>query len=49
MTGAFRDAGLTQDVLAEPQPDRAAQRLFPADYAVLSTSPQFLFFRLLAP
>lgn len=49
MTGAFRAAGFTLDVVAEPQPDPAAESLFPADYAVLSTSPRFLFFRLLAP
>ena len=49
MTGAFRTAGFTLDVVAEPQPDQAAESLFPADYAVLSTSPRFLFFRLIAP
>jgi SAM-dependent methyltransferase len=49
MTDAFRSAGFTLDVIAEPQPDPAAERLFPAAYADLRTNPRFLFFRLTAP
>jgi SAM-dependent methyltransferase len=46
MTDAFRAAGFTVDVIAEPQPDPAAESLFPAVYADLRTNPRFLFFRL---
>jgi len=49
MTDAFRAAGLTLDVIAEPQPDPAAESLFPSAYADLRTNPRFLFFRLTAP
>jgi hypothetical protein len=49
MTDAFRAAGLVLDVIAEPQPDPAAESLFPSAFADLSTNPRFLFFRLTAP
>jgi len=49
MTDAFRAAGFTLDVVSEPQPDPAAESLFPSIYANLRTSPRFLFFRLTAP
>jgi SAM-dependent methyltransferase len=48
MTDAFQAAGFTLDVLSEPQPDPAAENLFPAVYADLRTNPRFLFFRLSA-
>jgi SAM-dependent methyltransferase len=49
MTDAFRAAGFTLDVIAEPRPDPAAESLFPAVYADLRTNPRFLFFKLAAP
>jgi hypothetical protein len=49
MTNAFRAAGFTLDVISEPQPDPAAESLFPSIYADLHTKPRFLFFRLTAP
>jgi SAM-dependent methyltransferase len=49
MTDAFRAAGFTLDVIAEPQPDPAAESLFPSAYSDLRTNPRFLFFRLAAP
>jgi SAM-dependent methyltransferase len=49
MTDAFKAAGFALDVIAEPQPDPAAESLFPSAYADLRTNPRFLFFRLTAP
>jgi SAM-dependent methyltransferase len=46
MVAAFRAGGLAVDDLVEPMPvDECAER-FPDDYATLTTSPRFLFFRL---
>lgn len=49
MTDAFKAAGFALDVIAEPQPDPAAESLFPSVYDDLRTSPRFLFFRLTTP
>jgi ubiquinone/menaquinone biosynthesis C-methylase UbiE len=49
MTGAFQAAGFALDTISEPDPDPAAENLFPAVYADLRTNPRFLFFRLTAP
>ncbi|HXL89016.1 MAG TPA: methyltransferase domain-containing protein [Streptosporangiaceae bacterium] len=49
MTDAFQAAGFILDVMREPEPDPAAEALFPAVYADLRTNPRFLFFRLIAP
>ena len=42
-------AGFILDAMREPEPDPAAETLFPAIYADLRTNPRFLFFRLIAP
>jgi SAM-dependent methyltransferase len=49
MTDSFRATEFALDVIAEPQPEPAAERLFPSIYADLRTNPRFLFFRLIAP
>ena len=49
MTDAFQAAGFILDAMREPEPDPAAETLFPAIYADLRTNPRFLFFRLIAP
>jgi ubiquinone/menaquinone biosynthesis C-methylase UbiE len=49
MTDAFQAARFTMDIMSEPEPDPAAEKLFPAVYADLCTNPRFLFFRLIAP
>jgi hypothetical protein len=46
---ATNAAGFTLDVVSQPQPDPAAENLFPSAYADLRTNPRFLFFRLIAP
>jgi len=48
MTDAFTAAGFRIEVISEPQPDPAARALFPADFAIFSTQPRFLFFVLRA-
>jgi SAM-dependent methyltransferase len=44
MTDALTGAGFTIDTIAEPLPLPEARERFPADYQLLSTQPQFLFF-----
>jgi hypothetical protein len=46
--GRFTAAGFRLEVISEPQPDPAARALFPADFAIFSTQPRFLFFVLRA-
>jgi ubiquinone/menaquinone biosynthesis C-methylase UbiE len=48
MTDAFAAAGFRLEIISEPQPDPAARALFPADFAIFSTQPRFLFFVLRA-
>jgi hypothetical protein len=48
MTDAFTASGFRLGVISEPQPDSAARALFPADFAIFSTQPRFLFFVLRA-
>lgn len=44
MTAALSAAGFTIDAITEPLPLPEARERFPADYKLLSTQPQFLFF-----
>lgn len=44
MTAALSAAGFTIDTITEPLPLPEARERFPADYKLLSTQPQFLFF-----
>jgi ubiquinone/menaquinone biosynthesis C-methylase UbiE len=44
MTAALSSAGFTIDTITEPLPLPEARERFPADYKLLSTQPQFLFF-----
>ncbi len=44
MTEALSAAGFIIDVISEPRPLPEARERFPADYQLLSTQPQFLFF-----
>ena len=44
MTAALAAAGFAIDAITEPLPLPAARERFPADYKLLSTQPQFLFF-----
>jgi ubiquinone/menaquinone biosynthesis C-methylase UbiE len=44
MTEALSAAGFIIDVVSEPRPLPEARERFPADYKLLSTQPQFLFF-----
>ena len=44
MTAALSAAGFTIDTITEPLPLPEARGRFPADYKLLSTQPQFLFF-----
>lgn len=44
MTDALTAAGFTIDTIAEPLPLPETRERFPADYRLLSTQPQFLFF-----
>jgi len=44
MTDALTAAGFIIDVVSEPRPLPEARERFPADYKLLSTQPQFLFF-----
>jgi SAM-dependent methyltransferase len=44
MTDALTAAGFAIDTIAEPLPLPEARERFPADYQLLSTQPQFLFF-----
>lgn len=46
MIGAFAHAGFRIAVVSEPQPFPAARELFPDEFPVLTTSPNFLFFVL---
>lgn len=49
MTDAFTAAGFRLAVISEPQPDPAAQELYPDDFHDLSTKMCFLFFVLEVP
>ena len=44
MTDALTAAGFTIDMIVEPLPLPETRERFPADYRLLSTQPQFLFF-----
>jgi ubiquinone/menaquinone biosynthesis C-methylase UbiE len=44
MTDAFTQAGFRISVVSEPQPLPAARELFPDEFPVFTTSPNFLFF-----
>lgn len=44
MTEALSAAGFIIDIVSEPRPLPEARDRFPADYKLLSTQPQFLFF-----
>jgi ubiquinone/menaquinone biosynthesis C-methylase UbiE len=44
MTAALSSAGFAIDAITEPLPLPEARERFPADYKLLSTQPQFLFF-----
>jgi SAM-dependent methyltransferase len=46
MTDAFTVAGFRIAVIAEPKPLPEARDLFPEDYEILATAPNFLFFVL---
>ena len=46
MTAAFTGAGFRISVVSEPQPVPAARELFPDQFPVLTTNPNFLFFLL---
>ena len=46
MTDAFTQAGFRISVVSEPRPLPAARELFPDEFPVLTTSPNFLFFVL---
>jgi ubiquinone/menaquinone biosynthesis C-methylase UbiE len=46
MTDAFTQAGFRISVVSEPQPLPAARELFPDEFPVFTTSPNFLFFVL---
>jgi SAM-dependent methyltransferase len=48
MTDAFTAAGFRIAVLSEPQPLPEARDLFPEDFEILATAPNFLFFVLRA-
>lgn len=49
MTDAFTTAGFRLAVVSEPQPDPAAQRLFPDGFHDFSTRPIFVFFVVEVP
>jgi ubiquinone/menaquinone biosynthesis C-methylase UbiE len=44
MTQALSAAGFIIEIVSEPRPLAGARERFPADYKLLSTQPQFLFF-----
>jgi hypothetical protein len=46
MTDVFTGAGFRISVVSEPQPAPAARELFPDQFPVLTTNPNFLFFLL---
>jgi hypothetical protein len=46
MTDAFTQAGFRISVVSEPQPLPVARELFPDEFPVFTTSPNFLFFVL---
>jgi SAM-dependent methyltransferase len=48
MTDAFTAAGFRIAVISEPQPTPEARELFPDDFEILATAPNFLFFVLQA-
>jgi SAM-dependent methyltransferase len=48
MTDAFTGAGFRISVISEPQPVPAAREIFPDQFPLLTTSPNFLFFVLQA-
>jgi SAM-dependent methyltransferase len=49
MTDAFTRAGFRLCLISEPQPDPAAEELFPDDFHAMCTQPNFLFFVLEVP
>jgi hypothetical protein len=48
MTDAFTAAGFRIAAIAEPKPLPEARDLFPDDFEILATAPNFLFFVLQA-
>ena len=46
MTDAFTAAGFRIAVISEPEPAPAARELFPEEFPILTTNPDFLFFVL---
>lgn len=48
MFASFADAGFTAEILQEPMPVEACRTAAPRDWAQLTTTPAFIFFRLRA-